>query len=68
MRFSNFVKDVHPDIDHLFSKSLDDAWPEIARLADQYYAAIGKTHCVVCGKKKRLKRISKCDACFTTNA
>jgi len=34
--FTNFVLDNHPDPDYLFSKSLEDAMPEIEKLVNHY--------------------------------
>ena len=34
--FFKFVQNQHPDPDHLMSKSVESAWPEICKLADKY--------------------------------
>ena len=34
--FADFFYSRHPDPDHLFSKSCEDAWDEICKLAEEY--------------------------------
>lgn len=67
-RFVNFLKSVHLDPDYLLSRKVEDSLKEISKLADAYILALGKTHCIVCGREKDNKKFKRCNACLTSKA
>lgn len=68
-RFWNFVYDVHPDPDYIMTKSIGEMSDVLAKLANQYFDSIGKTHCMICGKEIDEGFVNSiCVSCFTSKA
>jgi len=75
-RFENFVGDIHPDVDHLLSKTVEEAFNEIGFLAEDFRSKMGKEYCNFCGykfneldiKMSKSRPSTICIACFTSNA
>lgn len=70
--FENFLYSVHPDPDTLYAKTVEQAYKEIAALANHYHSALGVTHCKFCGNEIREiirgKTNGLCEGGFTSNA